>query len=366
MKKEFKILHIDPMGQGVDKSGEEITFIKKTLPEETVEASVFKKKQKIQFAKLLKVKTSSPIRIKAECPHFDACNGCDFQHTDYTNELTFKSLALKRHLIKYPTLSINVHAAPKRFYYRNRVQLHYDMHKLKLGMLDSEFNIVEVPECIISQEDVTAKLKELYKNNNWLNLAAKSSDKKGHIEIYSHNNQVKVSLNQAYAEGGFTQVFPEMNEKLINWVLEKTQSLIKKEEIVFDLFGGNGNITKDFSQKTLVVDVYRKTPEKTDHQTFLSLNLYGKEALNELKNVQKKFGKPEWLIIDPPRSGLKNIKEFLDLFNPQGFIYIACDPTSFARDCLGVLDQYQLNEIELFDLFPATQHFETVGIFTKR
>lgn len=366
MKKEFKILHIDPMGQGVDKSGDEITFIKKTLPEEIVEAQVFKKKQKIQFAKLLKIKSPSPIRTTADCPHFEDCNGCDFQHTNYQNELTFKELALKRHLIKYPPMKINLHEAPRRFHYRNRVQLHYDIHKLKLGMLDSEFNIVEVPNCIIAKEDVTKKIKELYTNNNWLNLATKSSEKKGHIEVYSHNDQVKVSLNAAYAEGGFTQVYPEMNTKLIQWVLDKTQSLIKKEEIVYDLFGGNGNISRDFTQKTLVVDVYKKTPEKTAHQSFFSLNLYGKDALNELKKMQNKFGNPDWLIIDPPRSGLKNIKEFLDLFAPKGFIYIACDPTSFARDCLGILDQYQLNEIELFDLFPATQHFETVGIFTKR
>lgn len=366
MKKEFKILHIDPMGQGVDKSGEEITFIKKTLPDEVVEGFVFRKKQKIQFAKLLKVKAPSPIRTTPDCPHFNQCNGCDFQHTDYQNEIHFKELALKRHLLKYPALKVNVHLAPRRFHYRNRIQLHYDIKQLKMGMLDSELNIIEVPKCIIAKEDVTQKLTELYSNNNWLNLVAKSSEKKGHLEIYSHNQEVRVSLNAAYADGGFTQVYPEMNAKLIQWVLEKTQDLIKPSDIVYDLFGGNGNISRDFTQKTLVVDVYQKTPDKTAHQNFLSLNLYGKNCLDELKKMQKKFGNPDWLIIDPPRSGLKNIKEFLDLFSPKGFIYIACDPTSFSRDCLGILDQYQLNEVELFDLFPATQHFETVGIFTKR
>jgi 23S rRNA (uracil1939-C5)-methyltransferase len=71
-------------------------------------------------------------------------------------------------------------------------------------------------------------------------------------------------------------------------------------------------------------------------------------------------------VIDPPRSGLKNLEEYLTEFKPEGFIYIACEATSFARDTVSALGQYELLSAELFDLFPATKGFETVGIFTRR
>jgi 23S rRNA (uracil1939-C5)-methyltransferase len=62
---------------------------------------------------------------------------------------------------------------------------------------------------------------------------------------------------------------------------------------------------------------------------------------------------------------LENI-DFLNEFKPEGFIFIACEATSFTRDTLGALNNYDLQSVEIFDLFPSTQHFETIGIFTRR
>lgn len=382
MKIDFRIEHIDPLGQGVFKtegadpeSGEikrQVTFIKKTLPGEVGTAEIYSVKKGVQFAKLIEITKPSPERQVPECVHFNQCNGCDYQHTTYEKELEYKKLALTRHLFKFPEVPITIHGAPRRLSYRNRIQLHYDKKKKLLGLQDALMQIIPVPNCLITAPSIAYELRALYAENSWLNLLAKEPPI-GHIELYAKENDkreghnVQISINRNYANGGFTQVNFEMNEKLREWVKKKADQVIPAKAIVYDLFGGNGNLTAKFRNTTLVVDKYRTPPEANGHQKFYSCDLYDKSAIKSLIGLKTHgIPRPNWLIIDPPRSGLKNLHEFLAEFKPDGFIYIACQATSFARDTMPILKNYELQSLELFDLFPSTQHFETIGIFTRR
>ncbi len=371
MKIDFRIEHIDPIGQGVSKQDAVVTFIKKTLPGEEVTAEVFSKKKGVQFAVLDEVKTPSADRKAPDCPHYAQCNGCDYQHTTYEKELEFKKNALTRHMFKFPAIDITVHGAKRRLSYRNRIQLHYDKKKRVLGLMNYKNQIIPVPECKIIDPSVAYELRAIYTNNAWLRLVEKEPAT-GHLELYSKDNNtgghnVKVSVNRPYANGGFTQVNAEMNERLRHWVEKKAQELIPHKAVVYDLFGGNGNLSVKFKNPTLVVDKYRTTPQPSGHQKFYSIDLYDPTAIKKLIALKAEgYPRPNWLIIDPPRSGLKNLNEFLNEFKPDGFIFIACEATSFTRDTLGILNNYELKSVEIFDLFPSTQHFETIGIFTRR
>lgn len=371
MKIDFRIEHIDPIGQGVSKEEGSVTFVKKTLPNETGHAFVYSKKKGVQFARLMEITNPSPERIIPECVHFNQCNGCDYQHTTYEKELEYKKNALRRHMFKFPEVPITVHGAKRRLNYRNRLQLHYDKKKKVMGLLDQEHNILPVPECKIIDPSVAYELRALYKDNAWVK-AVEKEPVKGHVELYSKDNHlgghnVKLSTNRPYANGGFTQVNAEMNERLRSWVEKKALEVIPPKAVVYDLFGGNGNLTVKFKNPTLVVDKYRTTPSPSAHQKFFSLDLYDKGAIKSLIGLKALgYPRPDWLIIDPPRSGLKNLNEFLNEFKPEGFFFIACEATSFTRDTLGILNNYELQSVELFDLFPSTHHFETIGLFTRR
>ena len=372
-KIDFRIEHIDPLGQGVSKEEGNVTFIKKTLPGETGTAEVYSTKKGVRFAKLIEIKSAAPERKTPDCEHFDQCNGCDYQHTTYEKELEYKKNALTRHLFKFPEVPITVHGATRRLNYRNRIQLHYDKKKKLLGLLNEKNEIVPVPQCKITDPSIAFELRALYAENSWLSVLTKEPPV-GHLEIYARESDkaagghnVKLSLNRPYANGGFTQVNFEMNEKLKVWVQKTANEIIPQKAVVYDLFGGNGNLTAKFKNPTLVVDKYKTTPEPSAHQKFVSIDLYDPTAIKTLIGLKTQgYPRPNWLVIDPPRSGLKNLIDYLAEFKPDGFIYIACQATSFTRDTLGILKNYELKSIELFDLFPSTQHFETVGIFTRR
>ena len=354
----FRISSVDSLGQGVSKITDKVTFIPKTLPGEEGKARLLSAKSKVAFGELVRITQASPRRITPVCEHFKNCSGCHYLHTDYEYELKLKLLGMKNLFHKYPDLKPQLISSTTRLGYRNRIQLHYDLKEKKLGFRNARSNkILEVPHCQIGRKEVMDAVKELYTDNNWLRMAPTKTPR-GHVEIYFDQNQLKITWNRPYAEGGFTQVHSEMNEKLKAKVKEVANSL--KPRFVLDLFAGNGNLSNELSYEgRLCIDMYQQQmPED-----FYSLNLYGKTALSE---VAKKLAQTQvdLLILDPPRSGLKNLDEWVKMSRPQSIIYVSCDPHTQIRD-ISPLSGYEIKDSYLLDLFPSTFHFETM-LFLER
>ena len=76
---------------------------------------------------------------------------------------------------------------------------------------------------------------------------------------------------------------------------------------------------------------------------------------------------PDLIVLDPPRDGVhpKALEKIID-FGVERMVYIACKPTSLARD-LELLQGrgYQVERIGCVDLFPSTYHIETVCLLSK-
>jgi len=73
------------------------------------------------------------------------------------------------------------------------------------------------------------------------------------------------------------------------------------------------------------------------------------------------------VVMDPPRSG--STEEFLNSvakLNPKKVIYISCDPTTQIRDIEFLKKKgYKVVECRPFDMFPFTEHIETVALIQK-
>lgn len=362
----FNIQHLDSLGQGVFKTDTDVFFIKKTLPLEKGEASFMAKSKGVHFYKLEQIHERSHLRQDSPCPHFEQCGGCDFLHTSYESELDFKKNALMRMVQKLPIKKpeITVHRAPDRLHYRNRIQLHYDKSKKQIGFLSVERKILDTRQCQILNNDVEKTYQRLLENDYWLKLV-EQAPKTGHIEIY-HN---KISVNKPYAEGGFSQVYEQMNQVLKTLIAQKISNELSQKNYLIDLFGGNGNLSDQlpFAFKW-VVDFYPKVPESSANVQFTNQDLYDAKAISTLKKTQDKlkFFECDLMLIDPPRSGLKNINEFLMHFFPKKAVYVACQASSLVRDLSTLHPQYEIEEIHLVDLFPSTHHFETIAFISRK
>jgi 23S rRNA (uracil1939-C5)-methyltransferase len=357
----FKIESIDSLGQGVSKTTDKITFIPKTLPGERGEARVVGQKKNVQFALPTSVQHTAQERITPECLHFAQCPSCHFLHTSYEMELKFKLQNLERLFYKFEHPPINVIGAVRRFGYRNRLQLHFDTKTKKLGMLDlKNQQIAPIPNCIIPVDSVKKELVRLYNDDSWLELIPKEGPSQGHLEIYEKNGVVQLSINRPYADGGFTQVFNEMNLQLQQLLKNELQTDAKTS--LLDLFAGDGNLSNNLCYSNrLCIDFYPRAVVSPYH----SVDLYGPDALAQVKRLlHEKNLSPELILIDPPRSGFKNFKEWIEEMTPKKVVYVSCDPHTLARD-LAPLNSYLIKGVHLVDLFPSTFHFETV-VFLER
>jgi 23S rRNA (uracil1939-C5)-methyltransferase len=352
----FEIDHIDPLGQGVSKRDGKVTFVAATLPGESGTASVYKRAKGVQFAHLQQLDHAAPNRVEPACPHFEQCPGCQFLHTDYESELEYKTMALARHLdsLSIESGDIEVVPAPRRLAYRNRVQLHY-RHKY-IGMLDTVKNEVrEIPHCKILRQELGSAFAELQ-----LGLWTQEHSGHGHCELYFRSGEVSVQWDQAYAHGGFSQVFDEMNLELQNRVQNQLEKLAVSG--LLDLFSGAGNLSDEYASlggHRVLIDSFADSSSGEIQDNFHLMDLYQEQTL---ANFIRKVGdsKFDTLLIDPPRRGFQALDLWIRKIKPQYVIYVSCNPASLARDLRNLSTRYRVKNIQLLDLFPATSHFETL------
>ena len=368
MKKNFKIEHLDSLAQGVSKINAEIVFIPRTLPKEEGICEITGSKGRVSFAKLTSLEKQSDLRIQPECRHYEKCGGCDYLHTNYQTEIEFKENALKEIFIRshrFESLpAITCLSATSRYKYRNRVQLHYDKKARKLGFKSTDNKISEIQDCLLPIDKISQEIKSLYNDSSWLKTV-KSQRSKGHIELYLKDEKVQTTVNGHYSSGGFTQVNKEMNEKLQELLSDYFQET--DSENIIDLFGGAGNITKHSkAEKVFVIDSTDSKYIKlqTPYQKYFQINLYDKDVITKLRELD--IQKNQSLVLDPPRSGLKDIDSFTQELNPKSILYVSCNPQTLARDIKKIEDSYKLQKLYLIDFFPGTKHFETVAILNRK
>ena len=377
VKTKLKIQKLDYRGQGVSWDLGRITFVPQALPGEVVEIELTKVHAKEQWGRLTKIIQASPLRITPACPHFASCAGCHYWHLAYSDELAAKTKVLQEQMALIakinPPPPIQVHPAPQRHHYRQRLQLHYDQQNAQLGFWHGP-KIVAVPQCLLPLPPLAQTLADLYQKG-W--AAPENAPVHGHLELALQETEVKWYWNQPYAAGGFCQVNPAMND-----LLKATWQQIFKAQVarspqqgraqatapvsILDLFGGQGNLSADCAAAAvLVIDAV--TPASPMALPFLAQDLYAPEALAKVQAAAVRLPRPlSWMIVDPPRAGFKQIARWAQAWQAQNILYVSCNAATLARDLASLLPHYHLQQLHLFDFFPATYHFESMAVLQIR
>lgn len=144
------------------------------------------------------------------------------------------------------------------------------------------------------------------------------------------------------------------------------------EKVVFDLYSGTGTIAQilaPVAKKVVGVEIVEEAVEAAkvnaklnglDNCTFWAGDVL--KVIDELGEV------PDLIMLDPPRDGV-NPKALMKILNfgVDRLVYIACKPTSLARDLEMIQGRgYEVEKIACVDLFPNTVHVETVVLLSQR
>jgi 23S rRNA (uracil1939-C5)-methyltransferase len=148
-------------------------------------------------------------------------------------------------------------------------------------------------------------------------------------------------------------------------------------DIVYDLYCGTGSIAIYIAkqvQKVIGIELVPQSIEdakqncdlnRIENCSFIQGDL--KERISETEKLISQYGKPDVIIIDPPRSGMHpDIPYKIIELSPDRIIYVSCNPATFARDLKVLCDQhYSIVKIQPVDMFPHTAHCEVVALLSK-
>ncbi len=150
---------------------------------------------------------------------------------------------------------------------------------------------------------------------------------------------------------------------------------LKGSELVYDLYTGTGTIANFIAKKAKKVIGVEYVPEaiedakvnseinKIDNTSFFAGDM--KDVLNE--DFIRDNGKPDLIILDPPRAGMhKDVIDAILNAEPEKIVYVSCNAATQARDIQLLDAKYKVVKYRPVDMFPHTAHVENIALLIKK
>lgn len=413
-------------GRGISHINGKTIFIENALPNEKVNFIYTKRHNNYDEGKALTIIEQSCERATPKCPHFGECGGCSLQHLTHNLQIKLKQQTLLEQLKHFGNVIPQNLLPPITgpiWHYRNKARLSvkYVQKKNKVLVGFHEKNgryIAEIETCVILQQSVGEKIKELSNLISNLSIFASipqievavtqattalvfrhlkefnSADLEllqkfaidHHFKIYLQPQKVESihTLNIAsqylsyklptqnielfFHPTDFTQTNHALNQKLVTTAIELLSPKVNDE--ILDLFCGIGNFSLALASKcTKVIGIegseimVKRAQANATHNKIENTEFYCADLTQELYHswTTQKFHK---IILDPPRTGALEIIKSIAKFNAVKILYVSCNPATLARDTKELIAQnYTLTHAGIIDMFPHTKHAEAIALF---
>lgn len=144
---------------------------------------------------------------------------------------------------------------------------------------------------------------------------------------------------------------------------------LKGNEIVYDLYTGTGTIGLFLSNNAAKVVGIEYVPEAIEDAKVNASNNGRANAFffaGDMKDMLtgdfiNENGKPDVVILDPPRAGIHpSVAEVLLQAQAPRMVYVSCNPATQARDLALLQEKYEITCVRPVDMFPHTHHVENV------
>lgn len=97
----------------------------------------------------------------------------------------------------------------------------------------------------------------------------------------------------------------------------------------------------------------------------LGLQQVNFQALDSTKFATAEGSVPQLVLVNPPRRGIgKDLCDYLNQMAPGYILYSSCNAETMAKD-IGMLPDYRIERVQLFDMFPHTAHYEVLTLLVR-
>jgi 23S rRNA (uracil1939-C5)-methyltransferase len=428
---DLEVTSLAQGGRGVARSNGFVVFVAGALPGDVVRARLTKSKRSYGEATVVERIRPSPERRPDSCVHAgEPCPGAPWQGLAYERQLEQKSAHVAEALERIGELEgfelQTIEAAPEEWRYRNKLEYSFGQtdDELVCGFhrRGSWEEVLGVEDCLLASEANNGArnavrdwareqgipaydprthegvLRNLVVRDSRAEpepqtrlvtspaafakppvdlhtvVAGSGSGTAGPTGVLGRERIVEelCGLRFEVSPMAFLQTNSAMAERLYDLV-SATVGLTGAER-VFDLFCGIGTIALRLARDANEVWGLESVPEavadaernaeinRIENATFLTT-----DARLGIRPLIERAGKPDVVVVDPPRAGLsKKIVRRVIECEARRIIYVSCNPTTLAPNAAQLVEAgYRLRRVRPLDLFPQTPHVECVALLER-
>ena len=397
-----------------------VVFVRGAAPGEVVEARILQRRSRFDLASLVRVLEPSPHRVEPFCPLAGVCGGCEWQHVGLPaqHEACHRILsdALERAGVEIPPEPVVPSPVDRAWRHRARLHTVDPPAGVRLGFFQpGTHEVVDTPDCPVLtrplleaaaalrghlsgqggrgtvelslvEEGVLAvvHLTDGPRDPEALQLAlARTPELRGGILSVRGKTGLRFGetvgskslecCERAWripvAAGAFLQSNWAANGLLVAQVVAAVEALAPTSGRVLELYAGSGNMTLPLLGAGFTVEAWESSGVAVRALEAAappgpSLRVRRGDVLRALAGTG---AAPDVVLLDPPRTGAREVCEVLRDHPAAGVVYVSCDPNTLGRD-LGILlaGGWQVEGTTPLDLFPHTPHIERVTALRRR
>jgi 23S rRNA (uracil1939-C5)-methyltransferase len=418
-------------GRGVARVDGYVVFVAGGLPGDRVRVEVTKPKRKFAEARAVELLRSGADRVPTRCLHEgEPCPGAPWQGLDYEQQLVEKRRQVDEALRRIGGLDgfelEEIEPALEQWRYRNKLEYSFGAREGEtvLGFHASGRwdLVVGVEDCLLASERGNAARNEV---REWArdesvapyergagagvlcNLVVREGRRSGQLQTRLVTTPARVpkppcdlhtvvdpgsggsegetgvlgeellrerlcGLEFEMSHRAFFQTNTEMAERL--YAVAAEYAGLSGGERVFDLYCGIGTIGLTMAARAgevwgleIVPDAIADAERNAERNGIDNSHFMIGSARTGVRPLLERAGKPDVVLLDPPRPGLsqKIVRRVLEC-EAKRIVYVSCNPTTLAPNAAQLLEAgYRLRRVRPVDMFPQTPHIECVALFEK-
>jgi 23S rRNA (uracil1939-C5)-methyltransferase len=418
-------------GRGVARTDGYVVFVAGGLPGDRVRAEVTKAKSRFAEARAVELLSGGPDRIANRCQHEgEPCPGAPWQGLAYEQQLVHKRGQVDEALRRIGGLDgfdlEEIEPALEQWRYRNKLEYSWGLAggETVLGFhAPGRWDlIVGVEDCLLASERGNAARNEV---REWArsesvapydrgggkgilcNLVVREGRRTGQLQTRLVTTPARfpkppVDLHTIVDPGAggsdgatgaigeerlrerlcgldfemsynaFFQTNTEMAERLYGVAAEYAG--LSGGERVFDLYCGIGTIGLTMAKRAgevwgleIVPEAIADAERNAERNGIENARFVAGSARTGVRPLIEQAGKPDVVLVDPPRPGLsqKIVRRLLEC-EAKRIVYVSCNPTTLAPNAAQMVEAgYKLTRVKPVDMFPQTPHIECVALLEK-
>jgi 23S rRNA (uracil1939-C5)-methyltransferase len=179
-------------------------------------------------------------------------------------------------------------------------------------------------------------------------------------------------LRLEMSHSAFFQTNTEMAERL--YAVAAEYAALGGGERLFDLYCGIGTIGLTMAADAgevwgleLVPKAIADAGANAERNGIDNARFMAGSARTGMRPLIEAAGKPDVVVVDPPRAGLsqKIVRRVIEC-EAKRIVYVSCNPTTLAPNAAQLVEAgYRLRRVRPVDMFPQTPHIECVALLEK-